>query len=78
MNMRSCLHKSVLTGALVHLKPILEDGSDAEKQEAAKTVWELAFDKENKQAMKVTTEMHHGLAELCGHLSCRLLELWLQ
>ena len=44
---------SVFTGALIHLKPILEDGSDAEKQESASIVWELAFDKGNKQQMKV-------------------------
>lgn len=42
-----------LTGALEKLKPILQDGSDAEKQEAVKVMWELAFDKENQKIMQV-------------------------
>ncbi|KAK7115728.1 hypothetical protein V1264_001547 [Littorina saxatilis] len=64
-------------GVLTHLKPILKTGRDGEKQMAAKIVWELSFDNENKRLMKGDAELmsqlhklknssHHGVAKSCS------------
>ncbi|KAK7484537.1 hypothetical protein BaRGS_00024169 [Batillaria attramentaria] len=42
----------VKKGALDLLRPILQEGSDMEKHEATKALWQLAFDDDNKHAMK--------------------------
>lgn len=51
-------------GALKHLVPVLELGSEEEQQNAAKVVWELAFDKDNRQVMKQDDELMQKLTVL--------------
>lgn len=45
----------VFLGVLDHLKPILKNGETLEKEEALKIVWELSFDKDNRQEIQVSS-----------------------
>ncbi|XP_076444160.1 uncharacterized protein LOC143282413 [Babylonia areolata] len=62
---------------LVLLKPMLETGSEAEKQKTAQIIWNLAFDKENRKTMgrdwelmellnKLKDSSHRGVAKSCS------------
>jgi hypothetical protein len=57
-NSENCNQCTLLTGVLTHAIPILQNGSDGEKEHTAKLVWELAFNKDNQQEMKVSNTVH--------------------
>ncbi|KAK7441514.1 hypothetical protein BaRGS_00040569 [Batillaria attramentaria] len=54
-------------GAVKHLKPILEDGHDAEKQEALKVLWELSFNKDSQHLIQEDASLMDLLNTLKKH-----------
>ncbi|KAL8606718.1 hypothetical protein ACOMHN_018752 [Nucella lapillus] len=56
----------MVIGVLKLLKPILHSGQEIEQQEAAKIVWSMAFDKQNRTEMKKDEELMDRLERLKG------------